>query len=68
MNIFDNQTLPLPCPNCGNQQHKTVAWIKANDTLHCPCGTEIRLDREQLLDGLRSVENRLKDLQNAFRK
>lgn len=33
---LDDQTLFIPCPNCGHEIAKTVSWRERNDKLTCP--------------------------------
>jgi hypothetical protein len=47
--MFDDAIIGFPCPQCGLRTKKTIAWIKANDTLSCGgCGGVIPLERDFL--------------------
>ena len=50
--MFDDAVIGFSCPQCAYKTKKTVAWIKANDTLSCDgCGGVIPLKRD-FLNGL----------------
>jgi predicted RNA-binding Zn-ribbon protein involved in translation (DUF1610 family) len=34
--VFDEQSLPMPCPNCGHRINLTVKWFRGNNKLTCP--------------------------------
>jgi hypothetical protein len=47
--MFDDAVLGFPCPQCAHKTKKTIAWIKANNSLSCEgCGGVIHLNRDFL--------------------
>jgi len=32
------QTLKIPCPECGQKQLKTIAWLTEHKSIACDCG------------------------------
>src|ERR1700730_826043 len=45
--MFDDAVLGFPCPQCAHKTKKTIAWIKANNSLSCEgCGGVIHLNRD----------------------
>ena len=42
--FLDNQSIEIPCPDCGHKTAKTVGWIKANKKFICRCGAQINLE------------------------
>ena len=45
--LFDDQTVPIKCPNCGYETPKSIVWLKAHNKFACPCGTIIEIDAGQ---------------------
>jgi hypothetical protein len=54
--LFDDVTLPIPCPDCGREAEQTIGWIKDNRHFTCPCGTQITLDADALLRELAEAD------------
>ncbi|MBY5585326.1 hypothetical protein [Rhizobium leguminosarum] len=55
--MFDKQTIDIPCPKCGHETTKTIAWIKAhNDFVCAKCGSMITIDKEEILAGLKKAK------------
>lgn len=57
--MFEKAEIGIPCPECGHETSKTIAWIKAHDEMVCEgpdCGRTIHLERENLLAGLKDAE------------
>jgi hypothetical protein len=61
-NVFDDHVLPITCPKCGAQIEKTVAWLRENDELSCPCGTTIHFATDELLPVLEALEGAVQRL------
>jgi hypothetical protein len=54
--------VPIGCPKCGAQIHKTRSWLAANDELTCGCGTVMYLetgDVVRLIDELEAALSRI---------
>lgn len=71
--LFDDQSIEIPCSGCGEKAKKTIAWIRANDRYVCAgCGVEIILERDKLLAGLDQANERIaklmRDLPGSFGK
>lgn len=61
MSLFDNQSIEIPCGNCGRKVKKTVAWLKRNKKLVCAgCGIETTLETKKFLAGIKQVSDKLK--------
>jgi len=55
--LFDEQSLSIPCPQCGHETAQTIGWIKANGDFNCAgCGQAITLDSEELLGALNEID------------
>lgn len=55
--MFDNAEIEIPCPKCSVKAKKTIAWVKANDSLTCSgCDETIHVDKSGLIDGLQQVD------------
>jgi hypothetical protein len=53
--MFEQAELGIECPKCGHENKKTVAWIKAHNSLTCAgCNETIRLDKRESLSMLSS--------------
>lgn len=66
--MFDSQTLRIPCTTCGQETEKTVGWIKTHDHFTCACGQPIRLDRNQFLGEIRKAEKAVADFRRTIGK
>jgi hypothetical protein len=65
--MFDNQTISIPCPECGHKTRKSIRWIRAHDEFTCQCGVVIRLERDKLLAGLEKAEGAIANLKRRLR-
>ncbi len=55
--LFDDQRLPIACPNCGHKVNKTVNWFRHNQKLTCPeCDFIACLDTRQLRREIANVD------------
>lgn len=51
--ITEGRNIRIPCPSCGYETKRSIAWIKANDHFACAeCNRTINLGRPQLLAGV----------------
>lgn len=41
--LFDDETMEVPCPQCGRKLRTTARKLKRNDVVTCACGAEVRL-------------------------
>jgi len=62
MNI-DTTTVPLRCPACGEQTHKTLASVVQDGGFVCQCGVRSELDIEQFAIEIRKSEAGIKDFE-----
>lgn len=66
--VDETVELPIPCPKCGHQTKKSIAWIKANDKFVCAgCGSTVNVQAEQLLAGLKQLDETIDDLRRKIR-
>lgn len=49
-------TVPLRCPACGEQTHKTLECVVEEHGLLCQCGVRSELDFEQFAVEIRKLE------------
>ena len=53
--MFDDEELPLRCPGCGHETPTRLGDLKDNPQILCAgCGATIRVDAEELFEGLRT--------------
>ena len=53
--------LPLTCPNCGEENSKTLAWLNENSEFVCTgCDGLVTLQDEQFRDIEKSIKELLK--------
>ena len=69
--MFENLTIPIPCPRCGHKTKKTGRWLKANKHFACPgCGIRINIDSSKFFSAEREVHRKLdafgRDFKRAF--
>lgn len=64
-----NQSITIPCPKCGAETKKTIAWLKNNKDFVCSgCGVTIAPDTTKLFRGLEDANRKLSDAFRRFRK
>lgn len=54
-------TVPVRCPACGQQTHKTLESIAQNCGFVCECGARIELDVDQFAEEIKKSEATIKD-------
>ncbi|PST24238.1 hypothetical protein C7U60_09760 [Mesorhizobium plurifarium] len=65
----DHEEIGVPCPECGHETSKPVAWVKANDELPCRrCGTPIALENEKHLLTIEQVAQSMTKLRRPLEK
>jgi len=54
-------TIPLRCPACGQQTHKTLESVVEDGGFLCECGARNELDIERFAEEIRKSESTIKD-------
>lgn len=54
-------TVPLRCPACGEQTHKTLECVVKEGGFVCQCGVRSELDLEQFAVEIRKFEAKIRD-------
>lgn len=54
-------TVPLRCPACGQQTHKTLESVIQDRGFQCKCGAYNDVDIEQFSDEIKKSETAIKD-------
>jgi len=54
-------TVPLRCPACGQQTHKTLQSVVQDGGFLCECGARNELDIEQFTAEIRKSESNVED-------
>jgi transcription elongation factor Elf1 len=54
-------TVPLRCPSCGQQTHKTLESVVQDGGFVCECGARNELDIERFAEEIRKSESTIKD-------
>jgi hypothetical protein len=54
-------TVPLRCPACGEQTHKTLDSVNQDGGFVCQCGVRSELDLEQFVVEIEKSERKIKD-------
>lgn len=54
-------TVPLRCPSCGQQTHKTLESVIQEGGFVCECGARHDVDVEQFAEEIRKSETGIKD-------
>ena len=66
--IFDNQSIDIPCPDCGHKVAKTIAWLKTHRDFTCRCGARVSLDPSQLRGQIAKVDRAFDDFKRTMGK
>ena len=61
MTVARFTTVPLRCPACGQQTHKTLESVVQDGGFVCKCGARHELDIESFADEIRKSESAIKD-------
>lgn len=65
--MFDSAQIGIPCPSCGKETAKSVAWLKSHKQMTCTaCGTTFDIDAEQFKRKLAGAEKQLADFQRKL--
>jgi len=54
-------TVPLRCPACGQQTHKTLESVVQDGGFVCDCGARNELDIERFAEEIRKSRSTIKD-------
>jgi transcription elongation factor Elf1 len=54
-------TVPLRCPACGQQTHKTLESVVQDGGFLCECGARNELDIERFAEEIRKSDSTIKD-------
>lgn len=54
-------TVPLRCPACGQQTHKTLESVLQDGGFLCECGARNELDIERFAEEIRKSDSTIKD-------
>jgi hypothetical protein len=54
-------TVPLRCPACGQQTHKTLEAVVQDRGFECKCGARTELDVREFADEIEKSEAKIKD-------
>jgi hypothetical protein len=54
-------TVPLRCPACGQQTHKTLESVVQDGGFLCDCGARNELDIERFAEEIRKSHSTIKD-------
>jgi hypothetical protein len=54
-------TVPLRCPACGQQTHKTLESVVQDGGSLCKCGARNELDIERFAEEIRKSDSTIKD-------
>ncbi|MEN6302450.1 MAG: hypothetical protein ABFC96_03150 [Thermoguttaceae bacterium] len=69
MNFFDNQTIQIPCPECGHEITETIGRLKNDPDLPCPgCGITIKINAEKFREGFKGAEDALANFERSLGK
>jgi transcription elongation factor Elf1 len=61
--IFDDQSLPVTCPECKHDTPVKIGRLKHSPNVTClGCGKTIEVDAKELAEGLRRAQKMVDDL------
>jgi hypothetical protein len=61
MTTGETTTVPLRCPACGQQTHKTLEAVVQDGGFLCDCGARNELDIERFAEEIRKSRSTIKD-------
>lgn len=66
--MFENQTIGVTCPKCGNQIEQTIGWLKSNDKVICPgCNSDFAIDSEKFFAIIEKAEKAVSKFRTSIR-
>ncbi|WP_319636859.1 YnfU family zinc-binding protein [Brucella sp. MAB-22] len=66
--MFENQTIGVTCPKCGNQIEQTIGWLKSNDNVTCPgCCSDFIINSEKFFAGIEKAEEAIAKFGKSIR-
>jgi len=67
--ILDDQSVDIPCPNCGHDNRRKIRWLKANKILICAaCRERIHLESKQFLRSVKDAEKAVDDFARGIKR
>lgn len=65
--MFDSASIDIPCPKCGKEAKKTVAWLKGHREITCAgCGVTFEVDSTKFEKDLRAAEKQLAEFKRKL--
>ena len=65
--VLDNETIDIPCPNCGRKLRELVGKLKTSPKLTCRhCSTAFDVNAKQFKAATEKVDKSLADLQRKI--
>ena len=65
---FESRVLTLPCGQCGKEFEKSIGWLEVHDEIICDCGGVLKINREQLIQVVRTRQKIIDRMRRSFRK
>ena len=66
--MFEKAEIGVPCPECGHETNKTIAWLKSHNEMTCGgCGKTVAVDSKGLLAGLQKADDALAKFRKSLR-
>lgn len=67
--MLEKAKIGVPCPKCGHETKKSIAWIEANDDFVCSkCGSVVAVESEKLLATIKKAEQSLAKFRKSLGK
>lgn len=64
--FLDDQTIDVPCPECGKEVSARIGLLKRSPQLVCPAGHGFDVDATQLARDLEDVEKAIANFGKGF--
>lgn len=65
--VLEEIEIPVPCPACGNNNLRSVRWLRAGRPLACgSCGETINLDSRGIRDAIRDAEKSIARIRRDY--
>ncbi len=66
--MFEDATINIPCPGCGQKNPKRIGELGAHDHIVCVgCGRDIEIDATKLLAGVKKADKTMADFRRTLR-
>jgi transposase-like protein len=67
--MLERQTVPITCPKCATEFHKTLGWLRSHPEFVCSrCGKTIQVDRDRIIRGLQRADKVVDRVRAAIRR